>query len=216
MGWTLNPPPGWPSPPPGWKPPPGWQPDPSWPPPPAGWQLWIPEEAPTAPRSKKTGAMWGVIGGVVAIAALIVSWFAWINPNPGQQPSSLEERQSYIQSVDALCQQALEATATVAGVDATSAQYIDATTFVADTYEQLWSDWAAMPLPNENDGALIRPMLDSLETMINSTRELGEWVSLGAAAEADEEFDRIREHSDDLRRAARAYGFQVCHSLGPP
>ncbi|MQY09472.1 DUF4041 domain-containing protein [Actinomadura macrotermitis] len=48
-GWRYNPPPTWPAPPVGWTPPPGWQPDPSWPLPPAGWQFWLPAEAPAPP-----------------------------------------------------------------------------------------------------------------------------------------------------------------------
>jgi hypothetical protein len=48
-GMRWNPPPGWPDVPGWWTPEPGWQPDPAWGPAPAGWQFWVPTDAPPPP-----------------------------------------------------------------------------------------------------------------------------------------------------------------------
>ncbi|MGN8551323.1 UNVERIFIED_CONTAM: hypothetical protein OHV15_01905 [Microbacterium sp. SLM126] len=159
--------------------------------------------------------MWGAVGGLVAIAGLIVGWLAWVNPNPGQQPSSMEDRQPYIHTVDALCRQAMEANVGLPQTGLTNEEYAEASAHVADTYAQLLVEWAAVPLPHENDATLIRPMLDSLEAMVDSSREVSEWVSINEIDKAADEYERIREYADALRSTARAYGFEICHDLGP-
>lgn len=47
----FNPPPNWPPVPQGWTPPAGWRPPTEWGEPPYGWQLWVPAEHTTHPRS---------------------------------------------------------------------------------------------------------------------------------------------------------------------
>lgn len=75
--YRFNPPPGWPVPPRGWAPPQGWRPDPSWPPAPAGWQFWIPEDAPVAPQlpERKGG---GLFGGKKRLEEENVQLRAWV------------------------------------------------------------------------------------------------------------------------------------------
>jgi hypothetical protein len=83
----FNPPPNWPAPPPGWTPQPGWKPDPAWGAPPAGWQLWIPDQAPVEPwlsaapgvgSTPATGIpwfrrvpRWAIIAAVVVVGIVI-------------------------------------------------------------------------------------------------------------------------------------------------
>ena len=236
MGYLFNAPPGWPTPPSDWRPPKNWTKPSEWPDPPPGWNFWLetdeitvdgvpppPDanerstgrfgaEEPLKPRGRGAG-FWAIIGGLAGVGALVVGWFAWMNPDPVNRPSSPEERAAYVSSVDQLC---LDATATLTSIPAdaddlsTYAQTIDTHAQVLD---EMLISWAEFELPVRADETLVRPALDSLESMVRSLAEVASWARSGEREMAGEEWERLSAHSEQFRRHARAYGISECGGL---
>lgn len=155
--------------PPGWNPSPDWSPDPSWPPPPEGWNLWIwvedrPEthgnqippanaiqhsadqksEKQNKERSKKVSAIFGTL---LVIASLVVSYFAWVYPDPANQVSTVEERQPYIAQVESLCDKAAEASQAMTARELDVEQTTTRLRAVHSEFATLLLDWSHLDLP---------------------------------------------------------------------
>lgn len=238
MAYKFNPPDVWPKPPPGWNPSPDWRPDPSWPAPPEGWNLWIwvedgqdthggvqipsppaealrisPGQSPERRDKKRAKRVSAIIGTLLTVAALVISFFAWVYPDPANKVSSFEERQPYIAQVESLCDKAAEASHAMTERGLNAEQTISRLRAVHLDFTNLLLDWSRLAPPREADVDLIRPMLDSLEAMILSIRRSEELMHDGNATPVFEEFERLREHSREFRQLTRAYGMVRCSDL---
>jgi hypothetical protein len=232
MAYEFNPPPGWPKPEPGWQPPPGWRPPAGWPPAPPDWQYWVevPETkvghvsapipgpptatVPQKPAPERRGPGWGVIvGTLTGVVGVVLGLFAWLNPDPGNQPSSDQQRAAYLAEVDSMCAGAfLELAGQNAGTTDPE-EYARSAEVAADTFGGVLERWAALDLPKESDDRLVRPILDSLEQMVASMRGVANWVRRDDPKEAGDEFQRLREHTTAYRKAARDYGLRTCLNI---
>lgn len=229
--YAFNPPPGWPI-PKGWVPPKDWRPPPDWPNPPFGWSFWTwvdepdapgpelpppdwnpPETVRPEPTKASRGRLGSVIGGVVAVVGVLVGLLAWLNPDPGSQLSTAEERRPYIAQVDAMCVDVGKVNRQMTEPKNTE-QYAQVTETLAAAYQKLLGEWSALSLPRETDTAELRPTLDALEAMVFSMREVAEWMRLGDVQQAGDEFERLREHATEFRRLSRGYGFAQCPQIG--
>lgn len=229
--YVFTPPPGWPETPRGWTPPKGWQPPPDWPDPPYGWSFWTWVDEPDAPgsasplldasrapaRSQFTkasrGRLGAAVGGVVAVAGLLVGLLAWLNPDPGSQLSTPEERRQYIAQVDALCVQTDNLGRQIPEPEDTE-QYAQAVEKEAAAFQTLLSKWSALSFPRDTDKAELLPTLDALEAMVFSMNDIAESMRLGLLEQANQEYNRMMEHRLEFRRLARKYGFNQCPNLG--
>ncbi|RDV10478.1 hypothetical protein DXK94_08065 [Arthrobacter sp. RT-1] len=219
MPGKFNPPPGWPLPPTGWTPPVGWKPDPSWPEAPPDWSFW--RDDPEAEGKQRWNSMGlrrklaALLGTLLTIAALVLSYFAWVNPDPANQPSSMNERKTYLNKIESICSEAGATLDKVSMQDTTPVQYSERMEAVASTYATVLESWAALTPPTQADHKLILPTMDSLESMILSMREVANWMRLGHLQFASDEYERLREHGQEFRRTGREYGLDNCLRLAP-
>lgn len=180
-----------------------------------------------APETKahKTGTFWAVAGVLVGLAALVIGWFAWLNPDPVGQPSPPEDRLSYIEQVDASCAEYLEFFATLALDGEVSSsedlvRIIDDMRSSAQALDHLWQSWQAIAPPRDADYSILRPALDALESMRMSTDSVTDYLQRGLSGGAIDqavlasELEQLTTHSTDFRRLTREYGFSICPQVG--
>ncbi|MUN06914.1 hypothetical protein [Agromyces luteolus] len=183
-----------------------------------------PQTTPQA-TAHKTGRFWTVAGVLVGLAALVIGWFAWLNPDPVGQPSTREDRLSYIEQVDASCAEYLEFFATLALDGEVSSsedlvRIIDDMRSSAQALDHLWRTWQSIAPPRDADYSILRPTLDALESMRMSTDSVTDYLQRGLSGGAIDqavlasELEQMTQHATDFRRLAREYGFAICPQLG--
>jgi hypothetical protein len=155
------------------------------------------------------------LGGVLAVIALVVSYFAWVYPDPSNQVSSLQERHTYVAMAEAMCE---EAGASLAGLSmdgTTPEEYSEQMEKAAVSYNTVLQQWAELRPPREADEQQLRPILSSLEAMVISMRTVASWMREGNLQLASDEYERLREHGRQYKDHARAYGVYGCLGLAP-
>jgi hypothetical protein len=156
-----------------------------------------------------------VIGLVSGLAALIVTLFAWLYPDPSKQPSRPEDRASYLARVDAMCAEVNASLVDDFTPPADPEGYAQQMGNIAAAFQGLLVRWAGVDLPRDADEEAVRPVLDSLEAMALAAQEVASWVRMGELLQAEDEYQRLREHGAAFRTSARDYGLVECLALAP-
>ncbi|MFC6023824.1 hypothetical protein ACFP2T_47695 [Plantactinospora solaniradicis] len=130
------------------------------------------------------------------------------DPNSHTDP---DRRAPYIEMVDGLCAEAIQAGEALGPVPEDRQAAGHFMLEIARTLGVLLQKWTGNPFPEEDED-LLRPIVDSLERIVRANNEYGPMLARGQEP-ASTVFETIRADQAEFRQRSRAYGFQTCAAI---
>jgi hypothetical protein len=153
------------------------------------------------------------VSSLLLLAQLLLTMHG-LTPDPRNRHTTPDERASYISQVDGFCSAALARSSSLGPLPPPSDLEANGRYYLAinQVLYPLLQSWISVPAPELDAEDLIRPMLDSFESIGRMNDEYGKILIRGGLLDP-EQVASLRSEQRRFRQITRAYGFRVCPTL---